>query len=423
MRQTMKKLLALLCVMAILLGLTACHTSEKPEETEPAMQQQSTQPTDPEKTDTKPTDPEPTDPEPTEPKPTDPEPTEPKPTEPKPTESEPTEPDPEVEAMQALLDYKTGDFYYNCALTSEYATPKDVDICRLFYNGFRDEDDVATEAETAFFNSQWNPNWIHMDFQRLPVEKMDALLMKMFGISLEDTNRVGMESYIYLEETDCYYSGHNGANCVDITVQKVEHQDNGVIHVFYLRGYLQDERMVVTLKQEGDSYQIISNLPEAVYKEPEKLTALRIAEEKIRLYKRYKFIGIACEYGDLGYKDMSRFLTEEQKKEYYQYQYWILCCHTAEEVKAHIDKHFGENVKGGYSEDKLFTDDEGKLYVIVTPTDTLGYNDIKILEYTDTQIVATAQVSDLSETFAVATFTLQMIDGEFVVVSVTTENL
>ena len=87
MRQTMKKLLALLCVMAILLGLTACHTSEKPEETEPAMQQQSTQPTDPEKTDTQPTDPESTDPEPTEPKPTELKPTEPEPTEPQPTEA------------------------------------------------------------------------------------------------------------------------------------------------------------------------------------------------------------------------------------------------------------------------------------------------------------------------------------------------
>ena len=600
MRQTMKKLLALLCVMALLLGLTACHTSEKPEETEPAMQQQSTQPTDPEKTDTQPTDPESTDPEPTEPKPTDPKPTDPEPTEPKPTEPKPTEPQPteavsELSGWQDFFNHKSRNGFYNDALNSEYATPADVNLFYLFYDGFEDEPQTPTEEENMLLDGKLDSYWRYADLIRLPADKIDTVLMEMFGITLEQTNKVGLDKLVYLEETDCYYHAITGTHYAEITINRVERQDDGTIRVYYFREF-PEGNMVVTLKSKGDScqilsnlpenvltddpeitallflfdaqfgkehynealsvtyvnpeeidlyklfyngfadehreataqeqtllegkivgnwqrtlirlpvkkmdaalmemfgitleqtnkvgldklvyleetdcyygaghgihdvdmtvqrvehqqdgtilvyynrenmldnmvialkpnsnnYQILSNLPETEYMDPEERAALEIVEEKIRLYKLYKFIGIACEYEDIGYVDMSRFLTEEQKEEYFEYQYKISCCHTAEEVKAHIDKYFGENVKGGYSEDKLFTDDKGNLYVIVIPTDTLGYNYIKVQEYSNTQIVATAKVSDLSETFAVATFTLQMIDGEFVVVSVTTKNL
>ena len=422
MRQTMKKLLALLCVMAILLGLTACHTSEKPEETGPAMQQQSTQPTDPEKTDTQPTDPEPTDTEPTDPESTDPKPTEPKPTEPEPTEPQPTEAVSDLSGWQDFFDHKSRNGFYNDALNSEYATPADVNLFYLFYDGFEDEPQTPTEEENMLLDGKLDSYWRYADLIRLPADKVNAALMEMFGITLEQTNKVGLDKLVYLEETDCYYGAGHGIHDVDMTVQRVEHQQDGTILVYYNRENMLDN-MVIALKPNSNNYQILSNLPETEYMDPEERAALEIVEEKIRLYKLYKFIGIACEYEDIGYVDMSRFLTEEQKEEYFECQYKMLCCHTVEEAKAHIDKYFGENVKGGYSEDKLFTDDKGNLYVIVIPTDTLGYNYIKVQEYSNTQIVATAKVSDLSETFAVATFTLQMIDGEFVVVSVTTENL
>lgn len=772
MRQTKRRMLAILCVAAILLGLTACQTSETPKQTQPALQDQNTQPTKSEQTDPQPTEPAPVDPEPTdptlpEPQPTDPKPTEPKPTQPKPTQPQPTEPpsevetmqallapgednwynyllnssfakpediraysvfcngfsdvprflpnkeeveylrgkvwgdnlekkmlvrlspermdeilkkyagvtlsqvdtslltywektntyycvftqkwetelnvqsvehrddgsvrvyytknageemvagflhkddtyqilfnlpermmsdDPDIAAMQALFDWQYGTRFYNDALTSEYATPADVNLAYLFYDGFRDEPQEATEAETAFLNTKWSENWVYMDLHRLPSKKIDAVLTELFGITLEQTNRVGLEGYPYFEETDCYYNAFSGTHYADITINRVEHRDDGTIRMYYLRNGFPSVNMVATLKSNGESYQILSNLPEAVvtddpeitamqflfdaqfgkehyndalkltyenpkdidlyelfyngfsdeyrdataqeqvllkgkivgswqrnlirlpaekmdaaltemfgitleqtnkvgldklvyleetdcyysaghgthdvdmtvqrvehqqdgtilvyynrenysdsmvvalrqngntyqilsnlpetaYMDPEERAALEIVEEKIRLYKLYKFIGIACEYENTGYVDLSRFLTEEQKKEYFAYQYKILCCHTAEEAKAHIDKHFGDHVGGGYSEDKLFTDDEGNLYVIVIPTDMLSYNYVEILECSDTQIIATAKVSDLSETFAVATFTLQKIDGEFVIVSVTTENL
>ena len=69
----MKKILALLLVLCMLLSLAAC-APETPK------------PTDPKPTDSKPTEAQPTDPKPTDPKPTDPKPTDPQPTDPKPTD-------------------------------------------------------------------------------------------------------------------------------------------------------------------------------------------------------------------------------------------------------------------------------------------------------------------------------------------------
>ena len=435
MRQTMRRMLALLCVMAILLGLTACHTSEKPEETEPALQQQDTQPSETEAPETKPTDPVPTEPKPTQPKQTEPIVTDPAPTEPEPTEPKPTTPpeeiekmqqlfapqfyniynyllrtsffrpedalitvlfvegyqdavctvptdtelaylqgklgganlseqklvripaaymdevlqkhlgitsetantrylvyweetdtyyytyssqdyyrkqitvtqvehlpngnirvfytddtydcynvvtlqpngdgyrvlsniperlltdDPQLEALMALFDWQVGRQFYNDALTSDYATAKDVDLGYLFYDGFWEESQVATEAETAFLNANMPEYWIYMDLHRLPTEKMDAVLMEIFGITLEQSNQVGL-TYSYFEETDCYYHLHTGTHYADITINRVENCDDGTIRMYYERAGFPSVDMVATLKPNGDGYRILSNLPE-----------------------------------------------------------------------------------------------------------------------------------------------------------------
>ena len=252
MRQTMRRMLVLLCVMAVFLGLTACHTPDSTQETQPALQQPDTQPTETEAPETKPTDPAPTDPEPTDPAPTDPAPTEPK----------PTTPPEELEKMQQLFGFGSGIEFYNDALTSDYATPADVNLMWLFYDGFREESRVATDAEAAFLDANVGEYWSYMDLDRLPAKKMDAVLMELFGITLEQTNRVGLEAYPYFEETDCYYHCHSGTHYADITINRVENCDDGTIRMYYERPGFPTVNMVATLKPNGDGYRILSNLPE-----------------------------------------------------------------------------------------------------------------------------------------------------------------
>ena len=600
MRQTMRRMLALLCVMAVFLGLTACRTPDSMQENQPALQKQpDTQPTETEAPETKPTDPAPTDPKPTQPEQTEPIVTNPAPTEPEPTEPKPTTPPEEIEKMQQLFGFGSGIEFYNDALTSDYATPADVNLMWLFYDGFREESRVATDAEAAFLDANVGEYWIYMDLDRLPAKKMDAVLMELFGITLEQTNRVGLESYPYFEETDCYYHCHSGTHYADITITRVENCDDGTVRMYYERPGFPTMNMVATLEPNGDGYRILSNLPESIasddpevaqmqllfdpqygdpfynralrseyttpadvdlydlfydgfeyeyrkptneeltllegklheywkqvdlirlptskmdevltemfgltlgqtnkvrldemayleetdcyyqahygdnlldiavqkvvhqadgtilvyyertayrdvwvvqmklsggkyqilsnlseveYMEPEKSAAWKIADQKIQLYELYKYIGIACEFEHVGYEDMSRFLTEEQKKDYYDYQYLILCCHTPEEVRAHIDQLVSQDENLGYPDKRLFTDDQGNLYVTILPTGHSGYRCTKILGYSQERIVATSEFwayGDSDVPKYLVTFTLDNIDGNFVITSIETED-
>lgn len=331
--------------------------------------------------------------------------------------------DPEIAAMKALFDYQLGNRLYNDALTSEYETAADVNLFYLFYDGFKDESQTPTGEEERLLDSKLGPHWKELDLIRLPTDKMNAVLQEMFGITLEQTNQVGLDQLVYLEETDCYYHAVSGSHYADITVNRVEHREDGTILVYYTRNGYPAASMAVALKPNGDQYQILSNLPEVEYMDPAERMALEIAQEKIRRYRLHRDIGICCDYEPAGYEDMSRFLTEAQKEDYCDYQYRILCCHTPEEVRAHIDRTLGEEVRWEYPDDILFTDDDGNLYIIVLPMDHCSYHNMEVLEYSDSHIIVKAQISDLTGVFAEETFTLQKIDGDFVLVSVEREYL
>lgn len=251
----MKRIITVMCVLTLLLSLSACHAS-KPQETDPALQQQGAQVTDPTVT-----DPQQTDPQPTQQQTTDPEPTGPtqdtQPTDPPPTE--PYVPGPEEEAMQAVFDVTTCS-WYNYALNSYYETPADVDLYELFYNGFLDDTrGEATDAEAAYLNGIWDELWLHSDLIRISPDRMNEVLVTYFGITIEESNKVGLDSFAYFEETNLYYNYVTGLHNVEFQVDRVVHQDDGTICVYYHT--LSPNLRVVTVKPNGDGYLILSNLP------------------------------------------------------------------------------------------------------------------------------------------------------------------
>ena len=203
MRQTMIRMLALLCVMAVFLGLTACHTPDSTQETQPALQQPDTQPTETEAPETKPTDPAPTDPKPTQPKQTEPIVTDPAPTEPEATEPKPTTPPEEIEKMQQLF---APQFYniYNYLLRTSFFRPEDALIVDLFVEGYQDAVcTVPTDAELAYLQGKLGrANLSEQKLVRIPAAYMDEVLQEHLGITSETANT---RYLVYWEETDTYY--------------------------------------------------------------------------------------------------------------------------------------------------------------------------------------------------------------------------
>lgn len=222
----MKRTLALIFIFVLLIALCACQQA----------------PVNPSENDTMPAETQPTQPT-------------------QPTETQPTVPtvqvDPRIAEFQNLLTWKSENRFYNTTLTSVYDSPADVDLQMLFYDGFKDESQSPTEQELELLEGKMGQYWKEMDLMRLPVEKMNAVLTELFGITLEETNGVGLDRLVYLEDTDCYYMAHSGTHNADLTVSNVADQEDGSIAVYYSY-YLGDFVVRLKLKENGD-YQILSN--------------------------------------------------------------------------------------------------------------------------------------------------------------------
>ena len=156
--------------------------------------------------------------------------------------------------------------------------------------------------------------------------------------------------------------------------------------------------------------------------QPESPTEAELIAKEVILGEYFTYIvyGVCCDFGpNLGYVDMSQYLTEEQKEDYWDYQIPLTCCKTAEEVQAHIDRYVGKDAQLlaelGYPKDKLFTDDEGQLYLIVTPTEHDGRWHFEVLSQTKDTIVARACWRDEDSCWLSEIYTLKSTDNGYIV--------
>ena len=173
--------------------------------------------------------------------------------------TQPPEPvDEELAKFNALFgDYNS---WYNKALTCEYTSPTQISLECLFYLGFQGESREPTDAEWAQLEGQ---HGFHINYGliRLPVDKMNQVLVELFDITLEDMEDVAFEDVVYLESTNCYYHMVTDALFVeDFNAIAVENLDDGTIRVYYTQDDWSNEIYVVTLMPHGDGYRILSNI-------------------------------------------------------------------------------------------------------------------------------------------------------------------
>ena len=158
--------------------------------------------------------------------------------------------------------------WYNMALTCLYNSPAELNLKMFFdFGGFKDESPEPTDQEWAqlkdlpYFSES-------MDFVRLPVSKINAVLTEYFGITVDDLEEDSFRGLQYLEDTDCYYYMTTGVNYTDsFSVTKTEVLEDGCFRLYYTGPFhlefLNDPDVlyVVTLKPNGSNYLILSNIP------------------------------------------------------------------------------------------------------------------------------------------------------------------
>lgn len=166
------------------------------------------------------------------------------------------------------LSYFNGDEFFNGEymnirnqfLSSIYESPEKIDMFQLFYCGSGIEE-FPTEAErtavVAYNGWDMEPDCACTKVSR---SNMDAMLSKYIGLTLSDTEKIGLENFSYLEEYDAYYYYHGDTNYrAKITFSGGE-REGDIIRLFYDDVFLVDGKKVLTLREKDGSYLFVSNV-------------------------------------------------------------------------------------------------------------------------------------------------------------------
>lgn len=118
--------------------------------------------------------------------------------------------------------------WYAQALTSTYEDPRDVDLVQMFYNGGGRR---VTQEEYDYVQRQLGDPGA--DVMVVSPAEMDAALTEVFGLTLEETNKKGLDGFIFWEETGNYYLCHGDTNIMTVTFTDVRNLGEGCFTLTY----------------------------------------------------------------------------------------------------------------------------------------------------------------------------------------------
>ncbi len=168
------------------------------------------------------------------------------------------------------LEFFNGDSFFNGEsfnirnqfLSSIYDGPESIDLFGLFYVGSGLDETITDEELLAAMDAAGISGTIEAlpsPCEKNSVENMDAILTKYMDITVEESNKVGLENMNLLEEFDAYYYFHGDTNYrFAITFNRGEREGNQ-IRLFYDDTFFADGEKVLTLQEIEDEYTFLSN--------------------------------------------------------------------------------------------------------------------------------------------------------------------
>ncbi len=149
----------------------------------------------------------------------------------------------------------------NQFLSSRYDAPEKINLFELFYCG-SGEVETATQAEqeAVIAANGWDGN-PDSPCEKISRANMDAVLTENLGMSLEDTEKTGLESFTYLADYDAYYYFHGDTNYrARVTIATGE-REGDLTRLYYDDHFMADGWKCVTLRETEEGYQFVTNLP------------------------------------------------------------------------------------------------------------------------------------------------------------------
>ncbi|MBQ8519581.1 MAG: hypothetical protein IJ455_08295 [Agathobacter sp.] len=143
---------------------------------------------------------------------------------------------------------------------TEYTTAKDIVFHHTFHHGvFGENQTPVSNAEIQLLEQYYGP--CNLDVSKVTIAEMDAALQTYAGLSYEETNKVGMNSFYYLEEYDAYYYMGGDSSYGTYDILSGEKHADGTITLQYCSAHdIPANVYEVTIRKVGDEYQFLSNI-------------------------------------------------------------------------------------------------------------------------------------------------------------------
>ena len=153
-------------------------------------------------------------------------------------------------------DVSVGDLnLHNQFLSSLYEKPEDIDLFELFYC----EGSASSAEENMLVYGQTE---LECAAYKLTTAEMDALLTENMGLTLAQTNKIGLDSFTYLPDQDAYYWAHGDTNYRRRVTFSVGEREGDTLRLYYDDDYIGGGWKCLTLsEQDGGGYHFVSNQP------------------------------------------------------------------------------------------------------------------------------------------------------------------
>jgi hypothetical protein len=168
------------------------------------------------------------------------------------------------------LAYFNGDSFFNGNymnirnqfLSSLYDEPANIDLFELFYCGSGIVETITEDELTAVMTKSGIAGSI--DDLLCPCEKiscsnMNKILTECMGITLDDTNEIELEHFVYLSQYDAYYYFHGDTNYRGSINFSGGEREGDIIRLFYNDKFFCDGYKVLTLQEKNGAYLFVAN--------------------------------------------------------------------------------------------------------------------------------------------------------------------
>ena len=177
---------------------------------------------------------------------------------------------------EAELAYFNEQFFHDSSnirlqfLTSLYEKPEDINMFQLFYNGTGRPSAMDQAERQQVVDTFYDGADPEVDLTKLPAGDVDAVLQEYTGLTLADTQALGMGGFSYLADYDAYYHFHGDTNAPGSIFIRAGERKDDMIRLYYdatgsfFSGpegdFFADGWACVTLRDRGDDvYWFVSN--------------------------------------------------------------------------------------------------------------------------------------------------------------------